>query len=128
MFKGQNVVPLDSISKLADPQVKFLLGGIEVKSKVVENTLNPVFMQRLYLPCISPSLVTNLKMVATDYDTVGKDDFIGSFNFSMEDVQKNLFQKPRWFYIYGAYGDKVENQEVFEYMNLYPDMASRFKG
>lgn len=46
----------------------------------------------------------------------------------MEDIEKNLFSNPQWIYIYGAYTDTPFDNEIFDYMNLYPDMASRFKG
>ena len=57
VFRAKNIVPLDSVSKKADPYVKFDLGGITIKSKVLKNTLEPTFNQILYLPTISPSLV-----------------------------------------------------------------------
>jgi len=69
-----------------------------------------------------------LKLICKDWDIVGKNDYIGSYYFPMEDIEKNVFSNPQWIYIYGTYTESPFDNEIFDYMNLYPDMASWFKG
>lgn len=87
-----------------------------------------MYNQKIYIPSISPCLIRNLKIICKDNDFIGKDDLIGCFDFSMEKIESNYFSKPRWIYIYGAYCDNPYDKEAYEYMNSYPEMASRFKG
>lgn len=52
-------------------------------------------------------------MCYKDWDSFGSNDFIGSYHFKMEDIEKNYYKEPRWFYTYGAYGDKIYDNEIF---------------
>ena len=65
LFKAKNLVAMDDNGR-SDPYVKFYLSDIEIKSKIVEKTLEPYFYQKLYLPTIYPSMAQKLKMVIKD--------------------------------------------------------------
>jgi len=43
-------------SGTSDPYIKAYFGGIHIKSKVCEKTLNPQFNQKLLMPILYPSI------------------------------------------------------------------------
>lgn len=82
--------------------MKFYFGEIKIKTKTVENSLSPIFNQILYIPMIYPSIQDNIRMSFKDYDSIGKNDFIGSYYFNLKDIEEGKYLDPQWTYFYGA--------------------------
>lgn len=127
IFKGANIVAMDGNNK-ADPYVKFYLSGLEIKSKTIKETLNPVFNQILKIPTIYPTITQNLKMSFKDQDgSFNDNDYIGSKYFKLLDIYKGLYRFPTWNYLYGAH-KKTVDKVIQKKMNVFPEIASQFKG
>lgn len=127
LFKGADVVRMDSIGAGADPYVKVDFGGLKIKSDYKKNQLSPVFAQKLFIPTIYPTIIDKLVMNFKDYDAVGKNEYIGSNSFSLRDIENGVYNTPTWQYFYGAH-EKADDDEMKEKMNRIPEIASRFKG
>ncbi len=82
-----NIVKMDKKGG-ADPYVKFILGGLEIKTKKRTDTLNPKFYQILKIPTIFPTITQNLKMIFKDHDsfTVSSNEIIGSEYFKLFEI------------------------------------------
>ena len=127
IFRGEKLVAMDGSGK-ADPYVKFYLSGLEIRSKTIKETLNPVFNQILNIPTIYPTITQNLKLSFKDHDgSFNDNDYIGSKYFKLSDIYKGVYRFPTWNFIYGAH-KKTVDKEVQKQMNIYPEIASQFKG
>ena len=127
VYRGDRLVRLDDFGGGADPYVKFDLGGLKIKTDYQKSTLIPVFNRILLIPTIYPTIVKNLQMGFKDYDTFGKNEYFGSFDFQLEDIKNGYYKDPKWTYFYGAH-EKTMNKKIQKAMNQYSDLASRFKG
>lgn len=127
LFKGARIVKMDTIGAGADPYVKVDLGGLKIKSDYKKDQLEPVFAQKLFIPTIYPSVVTTVKVNFKDHDAIGKNEYIGSTSFKIDEIAQGKYANPRWTYFYGAHED-CESKEMKEKMNRIPEIASRFKG
>ena len=127
LFKGARIVQMDTLTKKADPYVKVDLGGIKIKTDYKKDQLEPVFAQKLFIPTIYPSVVNTLKLNFKDYDAIGKNEYIGSISFKMDEIAQGKYANPMWTYFYGAH-EETEDKEMKKKMNRIPEIASRFKG
>jgi len=82
--EAHNLVVADIIT--SDPYAVFQVGPQKVKSKVIQNSLNPVWNQTLQL-CI-PSLDSELLCSLYDEDLGGKDDFMGECKVDLKALKK----------------------------------------
>lgn len=127
LYKGARIVKMDTVGAGADPYVKLDLGGLKIKTDYKKNQLEPVFAQKLFIPTIYPSVVDTLKLNFKDHDTVGKNEYIGSTSFKIDEIKQGKYANPNWIYFYGAHED-VEDKDMRRKMNRIPEIASRFKG
>ncbi|CAL1686037.1 unnamed protein product [Lasius platythorax] len=77
LVEGKNLLPMD-IDGLSDPYVKFRLGTEKYKSKVVNKTLNPVWLEQFDLHLYEdPYLGQELEVTVWDRDRGHQDDQMG---------------------------------------------------
>ncbi|CAL8298808.1 unnamed protein product [Merluccius merluccius] len=71
-----------------DPIAAVLYKGEKKKTKAIDSDLNPVWNEVLEfdLKGIALDNSSNIEVVVKDYETVGKDKFIGSANISLRDL------------------------------------------
>ena len=62
-----------------------------------------------------------------DYDRFGKNDFMGSLYYTLQDIERGVYKEPQWSYFYGA-PKNAKNEEIEKKMNQYPEISSSFKG
>ncbi|XP_012229752.1 multiple C2 and transmembrane domain-containing protein isoform X3 [Linepithema humile] len=77
LVEAKNLLPMD-IDGLSDPYVKFRLGTEKYKSKVVNKTLNPVWLEQFDLHLYEdPCLGQELEVTVWDRDRSHQDDIMG---------------------------------------------------
>ncbi|XP_011266485.1 multiple C2 and transmembrane domain-containing protein isoform X6 [Camponotus floridanus] len=77
LVEAKNLLPMD-IDGLSDPYVKFRLGTEKYKSKVVNKTLNPVWLEQFDLHLYEdPYLGQELEVTVWDRDRSHQDDLMG---------------------------------------------------
>ncbi|KAL6422911.1 hypothetical protein ACFW04_010433 [Cataglyphis niger] len=77
LVEAKNLLPMD-IDGLADPYVKFRLGTEKYKSKVINKTLNPVWLEQFDLHLYEdPYLGQELEVTVWDRDKSHQDDMMG---------------------------------------------------
>ena len=81
-----------------------LPGQATVKTKVVANSLNPVFNELLRLPVQLPLLYDRFSLSVSDYDQGGYDDLVADHVFSIDEVVRKGQVEPHWICLYGIKG------------------------
>ncbi|XP_015190815.1 PREDICTED: multiple C2 and transmembrane domain-containing protein 1 isoform X3 [Polistes dominula] len=77
LVEAKNLLPMD-IDGLSDPYVKFRLGTEKYKSKVMNKTLNPVWLEQFDLHLYEdPYLGQELEVTVWDRDRSHQDDLMG---------------------------------------------------
>ncbi|XP_018053591.1 PREDICTED: multiple C2 and transmembrane domain-containing protein 1 isoform X3 [Atta colombica] len=77
LVEAKNLLPMD-IDGLSDPYVKFRLGTEKYKSKVVNKTLNPIWLEQFDLHLYEdPYLGQELEVSVWDRDRSHQDDLMG---------------------------------------------------
>ncbi|KAL0120550.1 hypothetical protein PUN28_008335 [Cardiocondyla obscurior] len=77
LVEAKNLLPMD-IDGLSDPYVKFRLGTEKYKSKVVNKTLNPIWLEQFDLHLYEdPYLGQELEVTVWDRDRSHQDDLMG---------------------------------------------------
>ena len=106
----------------ADPFVEVDIGGLKIKSKTVDSSLNPVWNQALLIPVIYPCVIDTMVISLMDYDAIGKNEYIGSLLVKMSDVFSNKLALPFWAEIYGSH-ENATNKEEKRKQNIYPQLG-----
>ena len=88
-----------------------LPGQAALKSKVVPNSLNPVFNELLRFPVRLPIMYDTLTISVSDFDQGGYDDLMADTTFSLNDIVRQKELSPHWIPLYGVAG-KVGLQEL----------------
>ncbi|XP_028050440.1 multiple C2 and transmembrane domain-containing protein isoform X4 [Monomorium pharaonis] len=77
LVEAKNLLPMD-IDGLSDPYVKFRLGTEKYKSKVINKTLNPIWLEQFDLHLYEdPYLGQELEVTVWDRDKSHQDDLMG---------------------------------------------------
>lgn len=77
LVEAKNLLPMD-IEGLSDPYVKFRLGTEKYKSKVINKTLNPIWLEQFDLHLYEdPYLGQELEMTVWDRDKSHQDNLMG---------------------------------------------------
>lgn len=77
LVEAKNLLPMD-VDGLSDPYVKFRLGTEKYKSKVVNKTLNPIWLEQFDLHLYEdPYLGQELEVTVWDRDRSHQDDLMG---------------------------------------------------
>ncbi|KAK7323312.1 hypothetical protein VNO77_26779 [Canavalia gladiata] len=80
VVKGTNLAIRDVMT--SDPYVMLSMGHQSVKTRVIKNTLNPVWNESLMLSI--PDNIPPLRVVVYDKDTFSTDDFMGEAEIDIE--------------------------------------------
>ena len=88
-----------------------LPGQAAVKTKVVNNSLNPCFNELLRLPVQLPIMYDNVTVSVSDYDQGGYDDLVADTTFSLNEIVKSGELQPHWIPLYGIKG-RVGLQDI----------------
>jgi len=75
MKAGRNLKAMDS-NGLSDPYAVYVLNGVQGKTEIIKNTLNPVWGHHAVFP-VSNLATDSVKVHVFDYDLVGKDELCG---------------------------------------------------
>ena len=131
-YLAERLVQMDSSwtqGKSSDPFVKLSLGGTSIKSEVIKNARGKAFFYEiLYITMIYPTFVDSLTLNLKDKEEYGKkSEVFGSTNIKIHKIANGDYKLPFWQYIYGAHTE-FENKEAHDDMNLFPELAARFKG
>lgn len=110
----------------ADPFVEFSFGGLQVKSRTVKDSLEPVWNQKICIPTVVPTINDRLTVALKDKDTMSSET-IGTFSISLEDITKGKYKVPTWINVYGAWAD-ADDKEQKKLMNNVSSLGSKFKG
>jgi len=97
---------------------------------MVDKTNNPKFYAQTLVPFSEPSLAQILKITFFDFDSVGKNDVVGTVIIHKKDFDK--FSTFRYVNLYGAYPDygimDTQIDEMAKLMNEHPELANMWKG
>ena len=126
IFRGDRIVSMDS-NGLADPYIVFDFGGLNIKTDCKRETLKPLFYLNVYIPTIYPTITNTLTITFKDYERFSYDDYIGTSNITLADINQGLYKEPMWVYFYGAH-TTAKNTKLRDQMDLNPSIASHFKG
>ena len=103
-----------------------LPGQAAVKTRVVQNSLNPQFNELLRLPVQLPIMYDSVTVSVSDYDQGGYDDLVADTVFSLNDIVKNGEVEPHWIPLYGIKG-RVGLQDLRERLPHVP-LDTCYKG
>ncbi|XP_058790491.1 multiple C2 and transmembrane domain-containing protein isoform X2 [Phymastichus coffea] len=88
LVEAKNLLPMD-IDGLSDPYVKFRLGTEKYKSKVVNKTLNPVWLEQFDLHLYEdPHLGQELEVTVWDRDRSHQDDLMGRTVINLASLER----------------------------------------
>ncbi|XP_020291510.1 multiple C2 and transmembrane domain-containing protein 1, partial [Pseudomyrmex gracilis] len=88
LVEAKNLLPMD-IDGLSDPYVKFRLGTEKYKSKVVNKTLNPVWLEQFDLHLYEdPYLGQELEVTVWDRDKSHQDDLMGKTMIDLATLER----------------------------------------
>ncbi|KAJ8358689.1 hypothetical protein SKAU_G00152140 [Synaphobranchus kaupii] len=96
LVEAQNLVAKDKFmgKGKSDPYVNIRVGGVAFRSHVIEKNLNPTWNE-LYEVVLAPLPGQDVQVELYDKD-VDKDDFLGRFNVSLNDIITSQYTD-QWF-------------------------------
>ena len=97
-----------------------LHGQATVKTKVVNNSLSPVFNELVRLPVRVPVMNDAITIKVSDYDHGGYDDLVSDCHFSLNEIVRHGTLEPRWVPLYGigGVGDLAAMRERYPHASL----------
>ena len=128
LVKAENLPIMDK-GETVDAYCVARFAGAECKSSTFtadKATLSAYWYDEMYLPVMVPCVTSSLTLNFWDYDTLSKDDVIGTVIINFDNVMKGKYQKYFWSNIYGA--PPLAEGEDAEYMNRVPSVASHWRG
>ncbi|XP_043290083.1 multiple C2 and transmembrane domain-containing protein isoform X2 [Venturia canescens] len=88
LVEAKNLLPMD-IDGLSDPYVKFRLGTEKYKSKVINKTLSPVWLEQFDLHLYEdPYLGQELEVTVWDRDKSHQDDLMGRTTIDLASMER----------------------------------------
>jgi len=93
IIDGRGLAIKDSNGK-SDPYLNIWCGATKNKTKVQKKTLDPVWNETFVIP-YSACAKKNLEIECWDHDSVGKDEFMGEFSISIDNLP--LGETKQWY-------------------------------
>merc|ERR1712106_519786 len=111
VFKASELVNKDMIGK-SDPFVRIMFRDQELKSRKVRNTLEPEwnFSANLIISSSDENSDIVLQVIDDDY---GKDDFIGSYTYSLKQAIKDTDKEASWYTLVGCKTGKISFSTIY---------------
>merc|ERR1711892_363175 len=111
VFKASELVNKDMIGK-SDPFVRIMFRDQELKSRKVRNTLEPEwnFSANLIISSSDENSDIVLQVIDDDY---GKDDFIGSYTYSLKQAIKDTDKEASWHTLVGCKTGKISFSTIY---------------
>ena len=135
LIKAEELPDMDSIMKKknkdrqCDPFIEFHYFGLKVESKISTN-INDVALwnQVINLPVQIPIVSQKIVLLIKDYDEIGRNDNIGSYEINVNDVigPNNKYKDYRYIDIYGS--SKNKNDKINNLMNSNAEIGSSWNG
>jgi hypothetical protein len=135
LIKAEELPDMDSIikknnkNKECDPFVQFEYFGQKISSKVTKNINNIAhWNQIINLPVQMPLVNQKIVCLVKDYDSIGNNDNIGSYEININDVigPINKYEKYNYIDIYGS--SKNKKNKICDLMNTNAEIGSSWNG
>merc|ERR1712071_200579 len=111
VFEASELVNKDMLGK-SDPYVKIKFRDQEFKSRKVSNTLEPEWNFSANLIVTSSDENSDILLEVYD-DDYGKEDFIGSYTFSLEKAIKETDKEAVWYNLVGCKSGKISVSTIY---------------
>ena len=112
-----------------DPFIEFKYFGLNVQSKVTKNINDvAIWNQIINIPIAIPTVSQKIVMLIKDWDDIGSNDNIGSYEISLNDVigPENKYEEYRYIDIYGS--SKNKKDKINNLMNENAEIGSAWNG
>ena len=136
LIKAEELPDMDSIinkkgkkNRECDPFVEFQYFGLNLQSKVTKNINDTaLWNQIIYLPVQFPAVSQKIVVLVKDYDQIGHNDNIGSYEININDIigPFNKYANYRYIDIYGSFKNK--NDKINNLMNTNAEIGSAWNG
>ena len=135
LIKAEELPDMDSVLKKkaknreCDPFVEFQYFGLNIKSKVTKNIKDvAIWNQIISLPVQVPIVSQKIVLMIKDYDEIGRNDNIGSYEIKINDIigSKNKYENYLYIDIYGS--PKNKKDKFSDLMNTNSEIGSAWNG
>ena len=135
LIKAEELPDMDSIikkknkNKECDPFVQFEYFGQKISSKVSKNINNVAYWNQIInIPVQMPLVNQKIVCLVKDYDSIGNNDNIGSYEININDVigPVNKYEKYNYIDIYGS--SKNKKNKICDLMNTNAEIGSSWNG
>mgnify|MGYP002623964632 CR=1 FL=1 len=135
LIKAEELPDMDSIVKKknkdrqCDPFIEFHYFGLKVESKTTSNINDvAIWNQVINLPVQVPIVSQKIVLLIKDYDGIGRNDNIGSYEINVNDVigPNNKYENYRYIDIYGS--SKNKHDKINNLMNSNAEIGSSWNG
>jgi predicted transport protein len=135
LIKAEELPDMDSLMKKkaknrqCDPYVEFKYFGLNVQSKVTQNINDvAIWNQIINIPIQFPIVSQKIVLLIKDWDEIGKNDNIGSYEIKISDIigNNNKYANYTYIDIYGSSKNKKDN--INNLMNTNAEIGSAWNG
>ena len=134
LIRAEELPDRDSIvakkkNRECDPFIEFKYFGLNVESEVSKNINDvAIWNQIIKMPIQIPTVSQKIVMLVKDYDKIGSNDDIGSYEISLNDVigPENKYAEYRYIDIYGS--SKKDKNKINNLMNENAEIGSAWNG
>ncbi|KAL4472061.1 hypothetical protein ABPG72_007110 [Tetrahymena utriculariae] len=126
LFRALNLKKMDLIGHI-DPYIIFEYGGIEYKTKWIDNNKNPEWFLGIQLPFYMPTLSQYFYLRVFDYDRGTTDELMSTCRFKIHEIVEGKYKNAFWTNLYGSQ-EKINNKEEMSAMDNHPHIASNWCG
>ena len=135
LIKAEELPDMDSLIKKkakkrqCDPFVEFQYFGLNIKSKVTQNINDvAIWNQVINLPIQVPIVSQKIVLLIKDWDEIGRNDNIGSYEININDIigNNNKYANYRYIDVYGS--SKNKKDKINNLMNSNAEIGSSWNG
>ena len=135
LIKAEELPDMDSVVKKknknrqCDPFVEFQYFGLNIESKITQNINDVAYWNQIInIPVQIPIVSQKIVLLIKDYDEIGRNDNIGSYEVNLNDIigPKNKYKNYRYIDIYGS--SKNKNDKIHNLMNTNAEIGSSWNG